>query len=117
MPRPPKCRMIQNVPEVRYFKPRGVPMTQLEEIVLPLDGLEALRWVEIEGLDQDQASARMNVSRQTFGRILAAARKTVARAVVLGQALKIDGGHYEVSENYAEVDGAPDAAFGDASDA
>jgi len=97
MPRPPKCRLIQDPPQVNYFKPRGVPMTALEEVVLPLEGFEALRLVEIEGLDQDQASERMNVSRQTFGRILAAARKTLAEAVVLGRALRIEGGHYVIS--------------------
>jgi predicted DNA-binding protein (UPF0251 family) len=71
-------------------------MTNLEEVILPLEGFEALRLIEIEGLDHDQASEKMNISRQTFGRILAAARKTLAEAVVLGQALRIDGGHYRL---------------------
>jgi len=97
MPRPPKCRLIQDPPQVTYFKPRGVPMTALEEVVLPLEGFEALRLAEIEGLDQDQAAERMNVSRQTFGRILAAARKALAEAVVLGRALRIEGGNYVIS--------------------
>ena len=97
MPRPPKCRLIQDPPQVTYFKPRGVPMTALEEVVLPLEGFEALRLAEIEGLDQDQAAERMNVSRQTFGRILAAARKALAEAVVLGRALRIEGGSYVIS--------------------
>jgi predicted DNA-binding protein (UPF0251 family) len=47
-------------------------------------------------LDQDAASERMNVSRQTFGRILAGARKVLAEAVVQGKALRINGGNYEV---------------------
>lgn len=97
MPRPPKCRLIENIPEVKYFKPRGMPMSNLEELILPLEGFEALRLVEIEGFDHDQASIRMNVSRQTFGRILASARKTLAEAVVLGRALRIEGGNYVVS--------------------
>jgi len=71
-------------------------MTELEEVILAVDGLEALRLVEIEGLDQDQAAERMNVSRQTLGRILSAARQSIARAVVLGQALRIDGGNYVI---------------------
>lgn len=97
MPRPRKCRLIETMPQVTYFKPRGVPMTDLEELQLPIEGFEALRLVEIECLDHDQASEKMNVSRQTFGRILAAARKTMTQAVVLGQALRIDGGDYIVS--------------------
>lgn len=96
MPRPPKCRYIQRLPQVNYFKPRGVPMTQLAEYVLPMEGFEALRLVDVEGLDQDQAAERMKVSRQTLGRILAAARNTIARAVIEGAALKIEGGNYKV---------------------
>ncbi len=102
MPRPQKCRYIENMPEVTYFKPRGVPMSELEEIVLPVEGFEALRLVEIEGLDQDRASERMNVSRQTFGRILATARKALAQTVVLGLALRIDGGNFVVNGREAK---------------
>ncbi|MCG6536382.1 MAG: DUF134 domain-containing protein [Syntrophales bacterium LBB04] len=51
---------------------------------------------ELEELDQDQAARRMKVSRQTFGRILAAARRVLAEAVVKGQALRIEGGNYAV---------------------
>ena len=102
MPRPPKCRFIEALPNIQYFKPHRVPMRLLEEIILPVEGFEALRLVEIEGLDQDQASARMKISRQTFGRILSAARKTLAKAVVQGMALRIEGGHYEVNENNSQ---------------
>lgn len=78
-------------------------MTSLDELTLPLEGFEALRLVEVEELDHDQASERMNISRQTFGRILASARRTIAHAVVLGQALRIEGGNYVVSGNGPEV--------------
>ena len=104
MPRPPKCRMIQNLPQVRYFKPRGCPMTSLREITLPVEGFEALRLADIEGLDQDRAAEHMHVSRQTFGRILSSARKALAEAVVLGRALRIEGGHYEVKNSDSEGD-------------
>ncbi|MBW2092519.1 MAG: DUF134 domain-containing protein, partial [Deltaproteobacteria bacterium] len=59
MPRPRKCRFIEALPNVHYFKPHRVPMRFLKEVILPVEGFEALRLVEIEGLDQDQASARM----------------------------------------------------------
>jgi len=71
-------------------------MIELEEVILPLEGFEALRLVDLENLDQDQASERMNVSRQTFGRILIAARKALAQAIVMGLALRIEGGHCAV---------------------
>jgi len=62
---------------------------------MTLDELEALRLVDHEGLYQDAAGQRMGVSRQTLGRILESARKKVAGALVLGRALRIEGGPVE----------------------
>ena len=61
-------------------------------IVLGADELEAIRLADVEGLYQEGAAARMGVSRATFGRILAAARSKVARALVEGTVLLIGGG-------------------------
>lgn len=97
MPRPRKCRKINNTPDITYFKPRGVPLRELAEVYLPLDGLEAIRLADYESLTHEDAAGRMHVSRQTFGRILAAARKTVAKALVEGLALRIHGGHYQMA--------------------
>jgi len=36
----------------------------------------------------------MGISRQTFGRVLATARKTVSTAIVKGIGLRIEGGNY-----------------------
>jgi predicted DNA-binding protein (UPF0251 family)/predicted Fe-Mo cluster-binding NifX family protein len=94
MPRPRKCRNISNTPEVTYFKPRGVPLRELAEVYLSLDGFEAIRLADHEGLSHEEAAQRMHVSRQTFGRILSAARGTVAKALVGGLALRIHSGDY-----------------------
>jgi predicted DNA-binding protein (UPF0251 family) len=67
-----------------------------EEIVLPIEALEAIRLSDFEGLDHETAAIRMNVSRQTFGRILAEARAIVAEALVMGKVLRIQGGHFEM---------------------
>ena len=64
--------------------------------MLPVEGLEAIRLSDFQGLDQETAAAMMNVSRQTFGRILADARAVVADALVMGKVLKIEGGHFEM---------------------
>ncbi|KMY66965.1 hypothetical protein AAU61_13455 [Desulfocarbo indianensis] len=103
MPRPRKCRLVRNEPKVSYFKPRGVPLTRLTELYLPVEGYEALRLSELEGLSQEEAAERMNVSRHTFGRVLSEARRIVAEAVVMGRALRIDGGHYEIAEDGGET--------------
>ncbi len=96
MPRPRSCRYVEHKPFVTYFKPRGVPMTELTEVGLTVEGLEAIRLADLEGLTAEAAAKRMRVSRHTFGRILAEARHTVADALVNSLALSISGGTYEV---------------------
>jgi len=92
MPRPCHCRRVSALPKNSCFKPAGIPLHELEEVVLSLDGLEALRLADFEDLNMDEAAARMGVSRHTFGRLLRRARRGVAQALVLGQALRIEGG-------------------------
>jgi predicted DNA-binding protein (UPF0251 family) len=72
-------------------------MHSLQEVRLSLEEAEALRLKEIEGLDQESASARMNVSRPTFQRVLASARRKVADAVLNARALRITGGNIEMA--------------------
>ncbi|MDY6795028.1 MAG: DUF134 domain-containing protein [Actinomycetota bacterium] len=94
MPRPVKSRYVQGEPPAKYFKPRGIPLSDLEEINLTVEELEALRLAEIEGLYQEGISERMGVSRQTVQRILNNARRKVACALTEGNALRIEGGNY-----------------------
>lgn len=97
MPRPKKCCAVYAIPDVTYYKPRGIPMRQLKETALTLEGFEAIRLADHQGLDQTQAAEQMQVSRATFGRILSQARHTVAQALVQGMALSIQGGNYAVN--------------------
>jgi len=92
MPRPVKCRRIEGEPEVRYFKPQGVPLVELQDVRLALDEFEAVRLSDLEGMQQEDAAARMQISRQTFGNILTSARRKIADALVNGKALRIEGG-------------------------
>lgn len=95
MPRPRHCRRVAIIPHVAYYKPRGVPLSALQRVELAVDELEALRLADLEGLYQEEAAQRMNVSRQTFGRIIESAHKKVADALVHGKALSIEGGPVE----------------------
>jgi predicted DNA-binding protein (UPF0251 family)/predicted Fe-Mo cluster-binding NifX family protein len=90
MSRPSKRRYVSPAPRVVEFRPVGVPPQELRHLVLPLDGLEALRLTELVGLEQVEAARHMGVSRQTFGRILAAARRVASQALVGGLALRIE---------------------------
>ena len=96
MPRPCKCRTVCGLPDASYFKPIGIPLRQLEESVLSVEGYEALRLADREGLNMDEAAQRMGVSRHTFGRILKKARHAVAEALVFGRALRVEGGTYKL---------------------
>ncbi len=97
MSRPQCCRRISQEPPCAVFKPTSIPARFLEEIVLTLDEFEALRLADLNGLYHEQAAASMNVSRQTFGRIIDTARRKTAEALILGKALRIEGGKVEMA--------------------
>lgn len=97
MPRPTCPKRVQALPGVTYFKPRAVPLSLLEEVVLGVDELEALRLADAEGLYHQDAATRMQISRPTFSRLLGAARRKVARALVQGHALRIEGGKVDLA--------------------
>jgi uncharacterized protein len=101
MPRPRCCRRVAGEPACKIFKPAGVPASSLEEVLLCLDEFEAIRLADFERLYHEQAAERMNISRQTFGRIVEAARGKVAKALVEGLALRIEGGEIEMAEQRA----------------
>ena len=96
MPRPIKPRRIELIPRVTYYKPSGVPMKTLEEVVLTLDELEALRLKDMEGLEQHDCAARMGVAQSTLQRILVTARRKLVRAIVEGKALRVQGRVYSL---------------------
>ncbi len=92
MPRPKKTRFIAELPTVSGYVPENTEPNGLIE--LTMEGLEAIRLCDHVGLDHEGAAARMGVSRQTFGRILAEARLIVADALLSGKRLRISGGSY-----------------------
>lgn len=97
MGRTPLCRRVSFIPQVTYFKPAGIPLSELEEICLTIEELEAIRLKDIEDLEQEQSAEKMNVSRPTFVRILDSARKKVAIALIQGKAIRIEGGNFEMA--------------------
>ena len=89
MGRPVKIRRIACAPAASYFKPVGIPMRELEELVLGMDELEAMRLTDLNGLYQADAADKMGVSRQTIGNILISAHRKLADALLNGKALRI----------------------------
>jgi len=97
MSRPQKCRRVEFLPNVTYFKPAGIPLRDLEEVCMSIEEAEAIRLKDIEGLEQAQGAEKMNISRPTFQRILASARQKVADALLNGKAIRIDGGNFKMT--------------------
>lgn len=90
MSRPRLCRRIRFNPNVRYFKPQGIPMIDLEVINLTTEEVEALRLKNIKNLDQTACARLMKTSQSTFQRILSLAYKKITKALIEGKAIKID---------------------------
>jgi predicted DNA-binding protein (UPF0251 family) len=84
-------QVLHTLPAVT-FAPGTGPAAGLDQAGLTLDGLEALRLADLEGLYQEEAARRMGVSRATFARVLVGARRQVADALVNGKALSVSGG-------------------------
>ncbi len=95
MSRPKKCRRVMGQPGATFLKPKGVPLRLLQHVSLEMDEMEALRLADLESLSHEEAARQMTVSRATFGRIVALARKKIAEALMYGKAIRIEGGSIE----------------------
>ena len=99
MPRPRRFRRIWHKPGITYFKPAGIRMAELEESILNVEELEAVRLKDMLGLDQAEAARKMDISQPTFHRLLLAARKKIAAALANGRAIRIEGGSYTMMKS------------------
>ena len=91
MPRPFCRRRIAGAPAASVFKPAGIPIMEIDEVVITLDEFEAVRLADLDRLYQEKAAEQMGVSRPTFSRIIDAARHKMADAIVDGKALEDRG--------------------------
>ena len=80
MPRPFRCRRIEQLPVYRSFSPDDI--TAAESVQMTVDEYEALRLLDNEGLTQEACADRMNIARTTVTAIYDSARKKVADAIV-----------------------------------
>ncbi len=94
MPRPTMPRKIGFRTDITYFKPAGVPLRNLEEIVLTHEEIEALRLKDVENLEQNECAKKMGISQPTFFRVIRNARKKSSDAIVNGKAIRIGGGNF-----------------------
>jgi predicted DNA-binding protein (UPF0251 family) len=100
MPRPRRCRRVGFQPDINYFKPAGVRLVDLEESILTVEELEAIRLNDLLELDQVESAKKMNISQPTFHRLLIEARKKIANALINGKAIRIQGGNFKFSKGF-----------------
>ena len=77
MVRPRKLKKVHFEPDVTYFKPQGVPLNELEDVIISIDELETLRLSNLENLSQSEATKKMEIHQSTFQRTLTRARKKI----------------------------------------
>ena len=90
MARPTKHRRCKCRFQCNGFKPIGIPMCELERVILGVDELEAMRLCDVNERSQEEAGVSMKVSRGTIQRLLSSGREKVVRALVFGQAIVIE---------------------------
>ena len=110
MVKPRKIKIVNFKPDVTYFKPKAVPLSQLEEIELTIDELETMRLANLEKLSQADAAFKMKIHQSTFQRTLTRAKEKVTDALVNGKAIKIQGGDYTMPGG--DRTGPPETGFG-----
>ena len=94
MTRRMKCRTVDFLPETDNFLPERKDNETKREYVLKIEELEAMRLKDVLGLSQNECAEKMNVSRQTFQKIIDSARNKVALALVGGAGIRISGGSF-----------------------
>jgi uncharacterized protein len=89
-PRCKKPRQCRCTFKGKAFKPAGMPMSEVDHILLCRDELEALKLCDVDDLTQEEAGSQMNISRGTVQRVLSAGRKKIAKALSEGCALMFE---------------------------
>jgi predicted DNA-binding protein (UPF0251 family) len=99
MSRPVKLRYVAQLPSTGFFRPMGIPASSLQGVHLSLEEAESIRLKDLEGLEQEECAERMHISRPTFHRILALARRKLADALTNGKAIQIEGGNFGLPQS------------------
>jgi len=99
MPRTEKDRIVHTPPLFSEFKPIGVPVHELMNVILTLDEFEAFRLADYLGLSHAEGAEEMGISRSTFSRLIEKSRKKISDFIIEGRVLSIDGGNVHFRNN------------------
>ena len=91
--RPRKKKVVHEQPRIDHFSPRGRP-GRPDEVIMPLEEYEAMRLADHLNMAQKQAAKLMEISQQSFSRIIRNARKKLSDAIVNAKIIRIEGGDF-----------------------
>lgn len=100
MPRNKIMRMMDNLPLIKGFRPIWMRANYRQAVIMNLEEYEALRLIDYEKQNHEQAAVAMNVSRPTITRIYEDARQKLSTALVEGRSLLIEGGNVSIQGNH-----------------
>lgn len=100
MPRPRKWRRVCCLPGSNRFGPLDVPVQEGNVVVMSVDEYEAIRLIDLEGMNQECCANRMNIARTTVQGIYNDARRKIAESLVNGKTLWIEGGEYRLCDEH-----------------
>lgn len=97
----PRCRkrIVCKEPEHTVFVPKQRKSSEL--LTMTVDEYESIRLIDLEGFSQEECAQKLGVARTTAQLIYNNAREKLARVLVTGMGLQIEGG------NYMLCDGSP----------
>jgi len=92
--RMPKCRkrIVCKEPDTNIFIPQSV--SNCEMLTMTVDEYESIRLIDLEGFSQEECANKLGVARTTAQLIYNNAREKLAKALVMGLGLQIEGGNY-----------------------
>lgn len=72
-----------------YYKPQGIPLSDLSEVVVNPEELETLRLRYVQNLSQNEAAKKMGISQSQYQRDLVETLKKITNALISGDAINI----------------------------
>ena len=93
MARPNKSKRVWRLPLYPEFLTKGRE-TAANKMILSVEEFETLRLLDYLGMTQEECAGQMKVGRATVQNLYTEARKKVARFLVEGTSLLIEGGNY-----------------------
>ena len=98
MGRPRKFRQVCKMPSCTQFAPVKTGAGS-QTVVMSVDEYEVIRLIDHNKMTQEECARQMNIARTTVQKVYDEARNKLARFIVEGAKLVIEGGEVQYCEN------------------